>query len=135
MAISVNGTLIQNTSRQSWNSQTMKMPYSGPSTMPSSCAAPMPPSTPARLRCAQRSAPRASVTGSSAPLATPWMVRPTISTWKAVLGSSPSRPHWPICTDNAVTTEPTMNRARLSCSTSLRPNRSDARPSNGIAAM
>ena len=31
--------------------QTMKMPYSGPSTLPSSCAAPMPPSTPARLRC------------------------------------------------------------------------------------
>src|SRR5690606_40646503 len=50
MAIAVSGTLIQNTSRQSRSSQTMKMPYSGPSTLPSSWAAPIPPSTPARLR-------------------------------------------------------------------------------------
>ena len=40
----------------------------------------MPPSTPARLRCAHRSAPSASVTGNNAPLAMPWMVRPAIST-------------------------------------------------------
>ena len=59
MAIKVSGTLIQNTSRQSWNSQTMKIPYSGPSTLPSSCAAPIPPSTPARLRCDHKSAPSA----------------------------------------------------------------------------
>lgn len=102
----------------------MKIPYSGPSTLPSSWAAPMPPSTPARLRCAHRSAPSASVTGSSAPLATPWMVRPPISRWKS-----------PQCPASAVTTEPTMNSARLTCSTSLRPNRSDARPSSGMAAM
>ena len=52
------------------------MPYSGPSTLPSSWAAPMPPSTAARLRAAHRSAASASVTGSSAPLAAPWMTRP-----------------------------------------------------------
>ena len=102
----------------------MKIPYSGPSTLPSSCAAPIPPSTLARLRCAHRSAPRASVTGSNAPLATPWMVRPAISMWKS-----------PQCPASAVTTEPTMNNARLACSSSLRPNRSDARPSSGMAAM
>ena len=49
------------------------MPYIGPSTLPSSCAAPIPPSTAARLRAAHRSAASASVTGSSAPLAVPWI--------------------------------------------------------------
>ncbi len=124
MAIAVNGTLIQNTSRQSCNSQTMKIPYNGPRTLPSSCAAPIPPSTPARLRCDHKSAPSASVIGNSAPLATPWIVRPAISMWKS-----------PKCPASAVTTEPMMNPARLTCSISLRPNRSEARPSNGMAAM
>ena len=97
------------------------MPYSGPSTLPSSWAAPMPPSTAARLRAAHRSAASASVTGSRAPLAMPWMSRPITSIVRSV--------------DSAVTTEPTAKVTRLSCSTSLRPNRSDSRPSSGMAAM
>jgi len=75
------------------------------------------PSIPARFRWAHRSAPSASVTGSSAPLATPWMVRPTTSTCRSV--------------DSAVITEPAMKVPRLTCSSSLRPNRSEARPSSG----
>ena len=124
MAIRVSGTLIQNTSRQSCSSQTMKIPYSGPSTLPSSCAAPMPPSTPARFRCPHRSAPSASVIGSNAPLATPWIARPASSMSKL--------PKWPA---SAVTTEPIRNMAKLTCNISLRPNRSEARPNNGMAAM
>ncbi len=121
IAAAASGTLIQNTSCQRLVSHTMKMPYSGPSTLPSSWEAPIPPSTPARLRSDHKSAPSARVTGSSAPLATPWMVRPTTSMCR-----SP---------ESAVTTDPIANAARLACSTSLRPNRSEARPSNGIAAM
>ena len=97
------------------------MPYIGPSTLPSSCAAPIPPSTPARLRAAHRSAASARVTGSSAPLAAPWTTRPMTSMVRSV--------------DSAVTTEPIAKPARLTCSSILRPNRSDARPSSGIAAM
>lgn len=121
IAIRVSGTLIQKTSRQVLSSHTTAMPYSGPSTLPSSWAAPIPPRTIARLRAAQRSAARARVTGSSAPLATPWISRPITR----VVRSS----------DSAVTTEPTANPTRLSCSTSLRPKRSESRPSSGIAAM
>ena len=115
------GTLIQNTSRQLFSAHTTAMPYSGPSTLPSSCAAPMPPSTAARLRADHRSAASASVTGSSAPLAVPWIARPMMRGNRSF--------------DSAVTTEPTANPARLTCSTNLRPNRSEARPSSGIAAM
>ena len=121
IAIAASGTLIQNTSRQEVSSHTMKMPYSGPSTLPSSWAAPMPPSTAARLRCDHRSAASANVTGSSAPLAVPWMKRPIIS-----IVRSP---------DSAVTTDPAAKPTRLSSSISLRPNRSEARPRSGMAAM
>ena len=62
------------------------------------------------------------MTGSRAPLAVPWMTRPMTSIVRSV--------------DSAVTTtEPIANPARLACSTSRRPNRSDNRPSSGIAAM
>ncbi|SKT85092.1 Uncharacterised protein [Mycobacteroides abscessus subsp. abscessus] len=71
MAMIASGTLTQKIAVHEPNSQTHSTPYSGPSTLPSSCAAPMPPRTVARLRCDHRSAPSASVTGSSAPLATP----------------------------------------------------------------
>ena len=37
--------------------------------------------------------------------------------------------------DSAVTTEPDREGGQADCSTSLRPNRSDARPSSGMAAM
>ena len=121
IAITASGTLTQNTDCQWWNSHTSAMPYIGPSTLPSSCAAPMPPSTPARLRAAHRSAASASVTGSSAPLAAPWMTRPMTRTVRSV--------------DSAVMIEPIAKPARLTCSSILRPNRSDARPSSGIAAM
>src|SRR4029079_9326166 len=56
IAIAASGTLIQKTSRQLCSAHTTAMPYSGPSTLPSSCAAPMPPSTLARLRADHRSA-------------------------------------------------------------------------------
>ena len=121
IAITASGTLTQNTACQWLNSHTSAMPYIGPSTLPSSWAAPTPPSTAARLRAAHRSAASASVTGSSAPLAVPWMTRPMTSVVRSL--------------DSAVTTDPTANPARLTCSSSLRPNRSDARPSSGIAAM
>ena len=117
----VNGMLIQNTSRQVLSSETTAIPHSGPSTLPSSWAAPIPPSTAARLRAAHRSAASASVTGSSAPLAVPWMTRPMTKVVRSF--------------DKAVTTEPTANPASPIWSTSLRPNRSDALPSSGIAAM
>ena len=113
--------MIQNTSRHVFSSHTTPMPYSGPSTLPSSCAAPMPPSTAARLRADHRSAASARVTGSSAPLAMPWISRPITKVVRSL--------------DSAVTTDPTANAARLACSTSLRPNLSDNRPSNGMAAM
>ena len=81
----------------------------------------MPPSTAARLRADHRSAASASVTGSSAPLAVPWIARPMIRGNRSL--------------DSAVTTEPIAKPARLTCSTNLRPNRSEARPSSGMAAM
>ena len=115
------GTLIQNTSRQVFSAHTTAMPYSGPSTLPSSWAAPMPPSTAARLRADHRSAASASVTGSSAPLAVPWIGAPD-DQGQQVIGQRGD--------DRA-----DANPARLTCSTILRPNRSEARPSSGIAAM
>ena len=99
IAITASGTLTQNTACQWWKSQTRAMPYIGPSTLPSSCAAPMPPSTPALLRAAHRSAASASVTGSSAPLAAPCTTRPMTSIVRSV--------------DNAVITEPMAKPARL----------------------
>ena len=49
------------------------------------------------------------------------MMRPTTNTVRSV--------------DIAVITEPSANPARLTWMSILRPNRSDARPSSGIAAM
>ncbi len=97
--MSASGTLTQNTACQWLNNHTSRMPYIGPSTLPSSCAAPTPPSTAALLRAAHRSAASASVTGSSAPLAVPWMTRPMTSIVRSV--------------DSAVITDPTAKPARL----------------------
>src|SRR3982074_1778267 len=70
----------------------------GPSTLPSSCAAPTAPSTDARLCCVQRSAAKAIVTGNRAPLAMPCTSRPTTRT-----GTSPA---------SAVTIAPARKPAR-----------------------
>ena len=70
IATTASGTFTQNTPRHPATAASA-IPYTGPSTLPSSCAAPTAPSTADRPRAAHRSAASAIVTGNSAPLATP----------------------------------------------------------------
>ncbi len=96
-------------------------PYSGPRTLPSSCAAPTAPRATGRACSSHRSPTRAIVIGSSAPPAIPWSVRPAVS-----IGIDPA---------SAVTAEPAANPARQAWISGRRPYRSESCPSRGIAAM
>ena len=94
------GTLIQNTSRQVFRTATTAMPYSGPSTLPSSCAAPIPPSTGGAVAGGpevggQRQCDRQQCAAGRRP------------------GSSGRSPWEARSFDSAVTTEPTAKPARL----------------------
>ena len=131
MAPRVSGRLTQNTQRQlsGWmpekNEEATKAaatatPYSVPSTLPSSWAAPTTPKAVDRRCSAHRSATSAIVTGSRAPPATPCSTRPPTSS---------GRP-----TAMAVTADPIANPTRQPCSTSRLPKRSESWASSGIPA-
>ena len=100
------GRLIQKMVRHELCS-TITAPYSGPSTLPSSCTAPTIPSGSPRRPTGHSSATSARVTGTSPPPPRPWMVRPATT-----MGSA--------CAE-AVSSDPQAKAARQATNTGRRP--------------
>ena len=117
VSIAAMGTLSQKIVRHVLTVR-MSAPYSGPATLPSSCAAPIAPSGTPRRAAGHRSATSARVTGTSPPPPSPCSARPATAEARS----------WA----DAVTSEPAAKTARQPRRTGRLPALSASLPRSGI---